>query len=202
MQNKNLDWIFRRAIPEPNSGCWLWEWGLNSSGYGKHRKVYEALVCVVPEGLDLDHTCRVKSCVNPDHLRPMTHSKNMRVGVFARSSATHCVNGHEFTPENTLIRIYRDPVHGDRKKRGCRTCILARARESKRKIYREERGGQVGPKPGDRTHCPQGHEYTAENTGITIRPDGGRARWCRQCKREKEIARGPRVRVYAKRTKS
>lgn len=76
---------------------------------GAHVACYELLIGPVPEGKELDHLCRNPSCVNPDHLEPVTHKVNMERGERARQ--THCVNGHEFTPENTRI-----------KKNGCRTC--------------------------------------------------------------------------------
>ncbi len=69
-------------------GCWLYRGGKSSGGYGKiseagetrltHRVAYEANVGPIPEGLELDHLCRVTNCVNPDHLEPVTHAENMR----------------------------------------------------------------------------------------------------------------------------
>lgn len=70
--------------------CWLWLGSLNNAGYGKltvrrvnlyaHRFAHECLVGPVPEGLELDHLCRVRRCVNPDHLEPVTRSENVRRG--------------------------------------------------------------------------------------------------------------------------
>ena len=75
-------------IPEPNTGCWLWLGGLNQKGYPQfkhqqrtwraHRFMYERAKGPLPEGLTLDHLCRVRSCVNPDHLEPVTHAENCR----------------------------------------------------------------------------------------------------------------------------
>jgi hypothetical protein len=63
-------------VPEPNSGCWLWIGALGATGYGRfswdgrdglaHRASYERFVDFVPDGLDIDHLCRVRSCVNPN----------------------------------------------------------------------------------------------------------------------------------------
>jgi hypothetical protein len=67
-------------------GCWLWTWHKNHKGYGlifhdgiteiAHRYMYKLHKGSIPEGLQLDHTCHVRSCVNPDHLNPVTQSEN------------------------------------------------------------------------------------------------------------------------------
>lgn len=65
--------------------CWIWQWSLNQGGYGQypsggmaHRGVYEELGNPIPEGRHLDHLCRVRACVNPDHLEPVTQTENNR----------------------------------------------------------------------------------------------------------------------------
>src|SRR5688572_29952552 len=66
--------------------CWLWEGRVCPRGYGYfghnsqrcHRVLWVALNGPVPEGLELDHLCRVRNCVNPAHLEPVTHAENMR----------------------------------------------------------------------------------------------------------------------------
>jgi len=60
-----------------------------------HRWAYETCVGSINDGLQIDHLCRVRECVNPDHLQPVTHAENMR-----RARRTHCRRGHELTPEN------------------------------------------------------------------------------------------------------
>ena len=121
----------RHAFPEPNSGCWLWAGPCYSNGYGDlrknkwhmlaHRWSYEHFIGPIPEGLDLDHLCRVRSCVNPAHLEPVTRRINLLRGdtIPARFAArTHCLNGHELIPEN-----FRKNARG----RECRLCFNARA---------------------------------------------------------------------------
>lgn len=125
----------------PN-GCWLWIGGRRGgSGYGSffvekidgrpvsdlaHRWAYTHFVGPIPDGLELDHICRVPACVNPAHLEAVTHSENMRRSPTAgrmdigdkRRAQTHCKNGHEFNEENT--RVYRDSR--GRPHRQCRAC--------------------------------------------------------------------------------
>lgn len=107
--------------------CWVWQNALSHEGYGRqirngvehhaHRVVYMELVGPIPDGLTLDHLCRVRSCVNPGHLEPVTMRENtMRGDTILASHArrTHCRCGHEYTPENTVAR----PDGG----RYCRIC--------------------------------------------------------------------------------
>lgn len=72
-----------------------------------HRHVYELLAGPIPEGMELDHKCRVRQCCNPAHLEPVTRAENMErsdEAVIARRRAqTHCKRGHEFTTENTRL---------------------------------------------------------------------------------------------------
>jgi hypothetical protein len=74
----NIEQIFDRAIPEPNSGCWLWEGARDNRGYGAiwtgqkhartHRISYEITKGSIPVGMHVCHKCDVTSCINPDHL--------------------------------------------------------------------------------------------------------------------------------------
>lgn len=135
-----------KVLPEPNSGCWLWLGFVNKqTGYGHinlggdgpittaHRVSYELFVRPIPEGLEIDHLCRVHCCVNPKHLEAVTGSVNCLRGIspqFNRDRAkrqTHCKRGHEFTAENTG----RNSIRG----RVCRKCRAENMRE--RRLARE-----------------------------------------------------------------
>jgi hypothetical protein len=111
-----LELFERHYIPEPNTGCWLWTGARFRKGYGNfgidghnrsaHRVAYELYIGPIPEGLDLDHLCRVPSCVNPDHLEPVTRRENIRRGdsVPARKAAqTHCKRGHPLFGPNLYL---------------------------------------------------------------------------------------------------
>ena len=112
--------------------CWLWlgyrrdgryPW-MNYDGrpLAAYRVAYIELVGPIPPGLQLDHLCRVPSCVNPAHLEPVTQQENIR-RQFA--TITHCPRGHEYTPENT---------GNDRGGRYCRVCSRINAARGRRSI--------------------------------------------------------------------
>lgn len=117
----------------PESGCWIWMGYVSKSGYGQftykkstqraHRLVYSLLVGEIPYGLQIDHKCRVRCCVNPSHLEPVTQKENIIRGISPpanNSRLTHCKHGHEFSPENTETR---------RGFRQCKTCIAKEKHE-------------------------------------------------------------------------
>jgi hypothetical protein len=109
--------------------CWVWTGCTDWGGYGHiqlekrtqrvHRVAYEVWVGPIPEGMTVDHLCFNTSCIRPSHLRLLTRSENSRNQRSAFK--THCVNGHEYTDENTLIEVKQ---HGLSQRR-CRTCRVA-----------------------------------------------------------------------------
>jgi hypothetical protein len=111
--------------------CMLWTSALDWGGYPMywvderrrgaraHRLAYKAVIGAIPDGLTLDHLCRVKHCVNPGHLDPCTAGENARRSPLApynvKAAQTHCKRGHVFDERNTR----RAP---GRRTRSCRTC--------------------------------------------------------------------------------
>ena len=106
-------------MPTVEDSCWLWCGAQDGGGYGQfssgarrlkaHRWSYERFVREIPFGLVIDHLCRVRNCVNPDHLEAIPHIANVRRGTLGATTkarhvlVTHCPLGHAYTPYNTLI---------------------------------------------------------------------------------------------------
>lgn len=90
-QPLSVEYFWDHSIPEPNSGCWIWLGTSNQWGYGRiqrlgkktvvHRACYELAHGPVPQGLELDHKCRVRLCVNLAHLEPVTRLENIMRGI-------------------------------------------------------------------------------------------------------------------------
>lgn len=128
------------ARVDKTDGCWNWTGSGTPKGYGMfmpagkqrvyvHRYVYELMVGPIPEGLTLDHLCRNRSCVNPQHLEPVTRGENALRGsgpAAQNSRKTACPQGHPYTSETTSS--YAGHLR-------CRVCDIARgqARRAKRK---------------------------------------------------------------------
>lgn len=167
-----------------NTRCLVWT-GRTNRGYGRfrvstnvqgmaHRWAYERWVGPIPEGLTIDHLCHNadadcvageacphRACVNPSHLELTTQRENTLRGkaVTAKFAvATHCVNGHEFTPENTIQR-----KGGGRACRACRKQVDKRAYEKRSNGYKAGSGSRVPTK----THCKHGHPLSGDNLLIT-----------------------------------
>lgn len=128
---------FTSRVAVSDLGCWEWTRCRNRAGYGflkmaarsprpimAHRLSYELHVGPIPEGLTVDHLCFNPACVNPEHLRLLTRSENAANQL--DSYKTHCVNGHEYTPENTTVKTRNG-------KRSCKACN----RDRMRAVYRQ-----------------------------------------------------------------
>lgn len=154
--------FWQKVNKEAGGGCWLWTASVQEKrgGYGQfrvgrrmlraHKITYALLIGAVPEGLVLDHLCRVPRCVNPLHLEPVTHAENIRRGEAPSAIAVRtdrCVRGHAFTDTNTLLK--KDG------RRECRSC----ANEGQR-ARRRDRSVLLAADPTLATH---GHltTYTA-----------------------------------------
>jgi len=120
------------------TGCWNWIGTILNTGYGSfryklrrmgkthqpsaHRFCYGLLVGPIPKGLTLDHLCRNRRCVNPEHLEPVTLRENLRRGVgFAGRNArkVRCKRGHPFSGDNLRINALGE--------RHCRECLRIKA---------------------------------------------------------------------------
>lgn len=115
--------------------CWLWTGQLDRYGYGKfkvegkhrtaHKWAFEDASGLVPAGLTLDHLCRVRRCVRPSHMEPVSNAENVRRGEVGRRTGaalrarTHCIHGHLFDEANTIFR-------GPKRYRICRACAQLR----------------------------------------------------------------------------
>lgn len=113
------------------TGCWLWSAARSAGGYGvfrgavgknvvAHRFSFEMLVGPVPPGLDLDHLCRNRACVNPRHLEPVTRSENLRRAArpVPRDLKPACKRGHTYTDGSFVLRRVNGGVS--------RRCLLCR----------------------------------------------------------------------------
>lgn len=123
--------LLRKVQVDPETGCWNWSGSITPGGYGQigigslkdgsrrlaaaHRVAYEIFVGAIPVGYQLDHLCRNRRCIHPNHLQPVTHAENVRRGEAGRHWAqkTHCPHGHPYDDENT--RSYKG-------RRFCREC--------------------------------------------------------------------------------
>lgn len=118
------------AVP---GDCWEWGGSIDPHGYGRqghrlaHRLVYERMVGPIPDGLDIDHLCRVRCCVNPKHLEPVTRQTNHLRGV-NQSAVLHvagvCLNGHDLNEHAYRRKTTGNVVY-------CRVCRNDKRRASR-----------------------------------------------------------------------
>lgn len=145
-----LERMEAKYIPEPFSGCWLWTGACGSEGHGQiyfngklhgaHAVSYEINVGPIPEGLEIDHLCRVRNCINPKHLEPVAHEENCRRGEAgqktgaAHAAKTHCKNGHPFDSKNTyhVAGNYKGRSFKTRHCRACHKAVETIRREARR----------------------------------------------------------------------
>lgn len=130
-----FDRIIRNSVRNPDTGCWEWQGEKNQKGYPRisyrgrqiaaHRLSFQCFAGDIPDRYEVDHLCKNRGCINPDHLEAVTHIENCRRGDLGAhmSSRTHCPKGHEYTPENTYV--------APRGARYCRICL--RAKEARRR---------------------------------------------------------------------
>lgn len=105
-------------VVRDDDGCWIWTAARDSSGYGlcwhaaryklAHRVVYELLVGAIEPGLQLDHLCRVRECVNPEHLEPVTPRENVRRSATANTDL--CRAGLHSWPDDSRTRPDARPI--------------------------------------------------------------------------------------------
>lgn len=124
-------------------GCIEWVGARSPDGYGRiavnrvavgaHRVAYELVHGAIPDDLVVDHLCRNRSCINPEHLELVTNRENILRGdglAAQNARKTHCINGHPLTPEN---------IYGYDGSRECRLCARARARRQKARMRDAEK---------------------------------------------------------------
>lgn len=123
--------LFWRKV-EFSDDCWLWTAGVNEAGYGRfhtggtpkvmyaHRYSYQLANGPIPEGMEINHVCRTRACVNPAHLQLIGVIEHRRLDA---RRADHCPQGHVYDEANTYVEVTKTS-----RKKKCRACARDRAR--------------------------------------------------------------------------
>jgi hypothetical protein len=171
-------------------GCFEWQGSKTKNGYvltyhkGKsvhaHRLVFTLAKGPIPTGLVVMHSCDNRACINPEHLSVGSQSDNLLDAVAKgrnhQTKKTHCPKGHEYSVENTRVRISRGASG-----RVCLLCqneYFARRREEKRQA---RLALPSEPVRQPLTHCKHGHEFTEANTKLVARAGRATVKVCREC---------------------
>lgn len=213
LRDRRRFWL--RVQQADATGCWVWVGGTRENGYGSfavktpsgkwtqttaHRWAYLSEVGDIPDGWEVDHLCKVRNCVRPDHLEAVTLQENRRrrdtglKGVFdtatkelpvlpplppkrkRRDPSVECRNGHLYAEVGW--------AKNGKNTRTCRACL---------DLWLESKRTYDGH--GTETHCPQGHPYSEENTDHRVRADGSKSRECKICRRARNNAYKARKRA-------
>jgi hypothetical protein len=127
---------YRTHVVIDGDECHLWTGQVDQKGYAwygrlnLHRRAYEDANGPIPQGLVIDHLCRVRHCINPEHLEAVTQRENNLRGnspAAINARKTHCLRGHAFDEENTYV----SPTKGGR---SCRECTRMHSRKYKSEI--------------------------------------------------------------------
>lgn len=145
-RSKSIEERLWSGAIEGERGCWVWQRSLSDTGYGRivnngqavgiHRLAYELAIGPIPEGLVIDHLCFTRSCINPEHLEPVTHKENTLrgSGVTAyNANRKYCVKGHAYDEENT---------HYHQGRRYCRICVKNTRDRMRARQRRQRQGAQ------------------------------------------------------------
>lgn len=136
--------------PDSITGCWIWAGSIDRAGYGRvsqnrtnqlaHRIYWQRIHGAIPSTQQLDHLCRVRRCVNPSHLEPVTQKVNILRGYGApavNARKTTCIHGHS-------LEIGAPTVHKKRRSDGtlervCRICVYQRNKQAWQQVLRSRR---------------------------------------------------------------
>lgn len=144
--------LLKYSIPVTESGCLIWIGYTNEYGYGKitvndkakwvHRVAYELAKGRIEKGLDIDHLCRVRCCINPDHLEAVTRRVNLLRGntnTAMHAAKVLCKRGHPLSGANLRIDVKGNGISA----RQCRACdlIRQRSRAARKKVVRNGKSG-------------------------------------------------------------